>query len=172
MHINTRKSWGARRPRPVSPPGSNRQSDAIIREFFIHHPADPHGLAHIDTDMEQDAYARAIQDFHMDDPAHKWNDIGYSFLVFQDGRVYRGRGRHTIPAAQLKHNTGTIAVLCVLGDGETPSRAMVRSLGELKDKMDSLVGRDLIARPHSAVTATSCPGDPLRSIIPGLNKRH
>lgn len=168
MKIQSRPSWNARKPRP----GTSRQTDSQIREFFIHHPADPHNLAHIDTDMEQDAYMRGVQDFHMDDPAHRWNDIGYSFVVFQNGRVYRGRGRNVVPAAQLNHNTGTIAVLCVLGDNEPPSAAMVRALGTLKDEMDRRVGRDLIARPHNAVTATSCPGARLMAIIPNLNRRH
>jgi len=163
IKIASRKSWGARPARPRIP-----QSDNQIREFFVHHPASPHDLGHIDTDQEQDAYARSIQDFHMD--TRGWSDIAYSFLVFQNGRVYRGRGRNYVPAAQLGHNTGTIAVMCVLGDREAPSRQMCDSLIRLKDRMDREVGRDLVARPHSSVTSTDCPGDKLRAFIPSLNK--
>lgn len=165
IRIESRKSWGARKPRPRTP-----QKDFQIREFFIHHPASPHDLAHIDTDQEQDAYMRAIQDFHMDDRG--WADIGYSFVVFQTGDCYRGRGRNYVPAAQLNHNTGTIAVLCALGDNETPSARMIDALGRLKDRMDREIGRDLIARPHSAVTATECPGAKLRQVVGILNREH
>jgi hypothetical protein len=167
-HIQSRRSWGARPPKPgtITP-----QNDSQIREFFIHHPADPsHELAHIDTDQEQDAYMRAIQNFHMD--TRGWGDFAYNFAVFQDGRVYRGRGRNRVPAAQLGHNTGTVATLCVLANGEHPSDAMVRSLGALKDYLDSRLGRDLPVRPHSAVTGTECPGPELRAIIPRLNREH
>jgi hypothetical protein len=167
LTIHSRKSWGARAPRP----GTAKQSDSQIREFFLHHPADPsHDLAHIDTDQEQDAYARGIQAFHMD--SRGWNDIGYSFMVFQDGVIYRCRGRGTVPAAQLGHNTGTIAVLCVTANGERPSHALYVSLAHLKDKMDSLVGRDLRVRAHGDVFATECPGPEIRALIPRLDSRH
>lgn len=163
MKIHSRASWNARKAR-----SRTRQSDSIIKEFFLHYPASPHGLAHIDTDQEQDAYMRQIQNFHMD--VRGWSDFAYAFAVFQDGEVYRGRGRTYVPAAQLGRNTGTIAVLCVLGVQEQPSTAMAKSLRLLKDDMDKKVGRDLRVRAHSDVNATSCPGDALRRLVPLLNK--
>lgn len=163
IHIYSRKSWRARTPRP----GTAKQADSQIKEFFLHHPADPsHELAHIDTDQEQDAYARGIQNFHMD--GRGWNDIGYSFMVFQDGRVFRCRGRDRVPAAQLGHNTGTIAVLCVTANGERPSNELYLALVHLKDKMDRLVGRDLRVRAHGDVFSTECPGPEIRALIPRL----
>lgn len=165
MNIQTRKSWGARAPR-----SRTLQSDSIIRELFLHYPADGHDLSHIDIDQEQDSYMRGIQNFHMD--VRGWADFAYSFAVFQDGRVYRGRGRDVVPAAQLGHNTGTNAVLCVVGNTEDPTRAMYLSLAELKDYLDKQIGRDLLVRPHSSVTATGCPGNGVRSIISRLNARH
>ena len=36
------------------------------------------------------AVMKGIQDFHMDD--RDWWDIGYNFLIGQDGRIYEGRG--------------------------------------------------------------------------------
>ena len=162
IKIASRKSWGARTARPRT-----KQSDSQIREFFLHHPADPHDLSHIDTDKEHDAYMRAIQDFHMD--TRGWADFAYSFAVFQDGAVYRGRGRNYVPAAQLGHNTGTIAVLCVVGDREKPTDHLYSSLVRLKNRMDSEVGRDLRARAHSDVFATECPGSQIRALLPRLN---
>lgn len=164
MRIATRKSWKARRPRA----GLDRQSDQRITELFLHHPADVHDLAHIDRDQEQDAYMRGIQNFHMD--SRGWGDFAYNFAVFQDGEVYRGRGRNVVPAAQFGHNTGTVAVLCVLGDNETPTPEMHRALRNLKNYLDGKVGRDLRVRAHGDVFATSCPGPKLRRLIPQLNR--
>lgn len=165
MRIHSRQSWRARKPGPRA-----TQSDSQIKEFFLHHPADPHHLQGTDTNQEQGAYMRAIQNFHMD--VRGWSDFAYAFAVFQDGEVYRGRGRGYVPAAQLGHNTGTISVLCVVGDGEKPSAQLYNGLARLKDEMDKRVGRDLIVRPHSAVFNTTCPGDEIRALIPRLNKQH
>lgn len=35
-------------------------------------------------------YVRSIQNFHLDE--RKWADIGYHFLVGENGKVYEGRG--------------------------------------------------------------------------------
>lgn len=163
--IQTRKSWGARRPRSRTP-----QSDSIIKELFLHYPADGHDLSHIDIDQEQDSYMRGIQNFHMD--VRGWSDFAYSFAVFQDGRVYRGRGRNYVPASQLGHNTGTVSCLCVVGNTEVPTHAMYLGLARLKDDLDKKVGRDLLVRPHSSVVATGCPGPNVRALVPRLNSRH
>lgn len=165
IRIASRKSWGARPAKPRQP-----QPDSSIREFFLHHPAAPHDLSNLDTDSEHDSYMRSIQDFHMD--VRKWSDIAYSFAVFQDGSVYRGRGRTYVPAAQLGHNTGTIAVLCVVGDQEAPTHQLYVSLARLKDRMDREVGRDLEVRAHSDVFPTECPGQQIRNLIPRLNRLH
>lgn len=40
---------------------------------------------------ECSAEVRKIQDFHMG-PGRNWWDIGYNFLIGEDGRIYEGRG--------------------------------------------------------------------------------
>lgn len=112
---------------------------------------------------------RAIQAFHMG-PQRGWADFAYNFAVFMDGRVYRGRGIDYVPAAQEGHNTNTVAILCVVGDEETPSRLMVRGLIDLKDHLDKRCGRDLSVKPHSSVVATACPGNRIRNIINQINR--
>ena len=136
----------------------------------MHWPADMRdALRGIDTDREQDIYMRAIQTFHMG-PERGWADFAYNFAVFQDGRVYRGRGLDWQPAAQENHNMNTIAVLCVVGDTEKPTRLLVNGLIELKDHIDRKCGRDVIVRPHSAATSTQCPGPHVSTIVSQINR--
>ena len=40
---------------------------------------------------ECSAEVRKVQDFHMG-PGRNWWDIGYNFLIGEDGRIYEGRG--------------------------------------------------------------------------------
>ena len=160
MRIIPRNQWGARKPRP-------RQRQSSWREFFLHWPGDGR-FAHIDTPAEEREQMREWQNFHMD--VRGWSDYGYAFAVFPSGRVYRGRGMDWVPAAQEGHNTGTVPVICVVGPGEQMTDAMKRSLRELKNHCDKRAGRDLTARPHSAVTSTSCPGPVVRAFVDDLNR--
>lgn len=162
--IHTREYWKARAARP-----RERQNPRNVREFFVHWPGEARSLRSIDTREEEKQEMRDEQAFHMN--VRKWADFAYSFAVFQSGRVYRGRGMDFVPAAQEGHNTNTVAVTCVLGPGDKPSDAMLLSLRRLKNHCDERAGRDLVARPHSDVVQTSCPGDALRAIIGDLNRR-
>jgi hypothetical protein len=163
FHIIGRPRWRARRPSRNRMP----QNPRAVSEFFVHWPGDkPASWVHIDTAAEERAALRGIQAYHMD--THGWADIGYSFMVFQSGRVYRGRGMHIIPAGQLDHNTGTVAVLCLVGPDDQPSQAMLDSLRELIHFCERKAGRKVTVRPHSAVTATDCPGPRMRSWVPVL----
>jgi len=167
VKINSRASWSARRPRCRT-----AQNPHNIRRFVIHWPADMRDvLKGIDTDREQDAYMRAIQDFHMG-PDREWCDFAYSFAVFQDGEIYRGRGLRSLPSAQLNANTNTIAVLCVVGDQETPSLKMIQSLVALKDHCDKICGRDLQAIGHGQIPGqqSECPGPRVRAIVSRIGK--
>lgn len=163
LTIHSRKSWGARAPRPRAP-----QSRTAVRELFIHWPALGSGSTLKWDAAREREELRSEQAFHMD--TRGWSDIGYSFAVFPSGRVYRLRGMDWVPAAQEGHNTNTVAVTCVLGPNDKPTDAMIASLWSLKNHCDGKAGRDLVVRPHGDVTATSCPGPNLRAIIPELNK--
>lgn len=44
-----------------------------------------------------------------------WNDIGYTFLVCEDGRVYEGRGWNVKGSHTLGYNEIAIGV-CIIGD--------------------------------------------------------
>lgn len=158
ISLFTREDWGARRPRPMTEQGWN------AHEAFIHHTADTYkGL---DSLAEQKARMRGYQAFHMD--VRGWADIAYHFVVFPpfvtsegteiSARVFQGRERNYVPAAQEGHNRGTLAV-CVVGDYESEflHRNTIYALEVLLARYDAL--RTLGG--HRDVVSTSCPGDKL-----------
>jgi N-acetylmuramoyl-L-alanine amidase len=65
------------------------------------------------TEGECAAIIRSYQKYHID--SHGWNDIGYNFLVGEDGSVYEGRGWAAVGAHAPTYNTRSIGV-CIIGD--------------------------------------------------------
>jgi len=45
----------------------------------------------------------------------KWSDIGYNFLVGEDGNVYEGRGWGKKGAHSIPFNNKSIGI-CIIGD--------------------------------------------------------
>lgn len=158
-HIRTRKDWKARAARPRT-----RQAPTSVTEFFIHWPGNNRDKNL--TLAQERAKLREWQNLHMDEPSRRWSDIGYSFVVFSSGRIYRGRGMDFVPASQLGHNTGTVSACCV----GPITKEMQQALVSLKNHCDNRAGQDLRVRGHGEVTATECPGADLRRFVPTLGK--
>jgi N-acetylmuramoyl-L-alanine amidase len=77
---------------------------------MVHHG----GIANYSSTPEGSAaIIRSYQDLHMDQRG--WDDIGYSFLIGEDGRVYEGRGWDRVGAHAPQYNHVSIGV-CFLGD--------------------------------------------------------
>lgn len=158
-----REDWNARAPRAIT-----RQ--AAPTEAFLHYSDDPQPelFDHLD---EQKAHMRQLQNFHMD--VRQWSDIAYHWIVFQPyggvpgARAFRGRRPNWVPAAQLLHNTGTLAICIVGGPGDALK-------DDTEDLIVQLLGRYRNLRTlggHRDVTPTSCPGDDIYRRIPALAKR-
>lgn len=154
-----RDDWGARDWRTYTNQGWNAS------EVFIHHTAD--SAAGLDSLTEQKARMRAYQDFHMD--TRGWSDIAYHAIVFPGfttssgteipGRIFQGRPRNHVPAAQEGHNTDTLAVAVVAAGnarmGRSARYAIEVYLNYLKDNgapLKTLGG-------HRDASSTECPGD-------------
>lgn len=159
-----RDEWDARKPKPEMA----RQNPANIREAFVHHSDDQHGNQW-STMHQQIAKMHDIQDFHMS----KWSDIGYHFVIFQwvggkaQARIFEGRPIGFVPAAQLNHNTNTLAI-CVIGNGNAEivqrnTRYQIESLLKQFPQVRTIGG-------HRDVVATSCPGDQFYKSIPQIAK--
>ncbi|KAK4879904.1 hypothetical protein RN001_008050 [Aquatica leii] len=105
---------------------------------------------------------KSIQNYHIEH--NRWDDIGYNFLVGEDGNVYEGRGWDKSGAHAPNYNDRSIGI-CVIGDysSSPPNAAALNALklliscGETSGKITSdykLVG-------HRQVRSTECPGQAL-----------
>jgi len=154
-----RDDWGARKWRDFV----NQGWDA--HEVFIHHTAD--SAAGLDSLSEQKARMRAYQDFHMD--TRGWSDIAYHAIVFPGfttadgtaipGRIFQGRPRNHVPAAQERHNTGTLAIAVVAAGDARMARSQRWAI---EVYLDWLLDRGAPLKTlggHRDASSTECPGD-------------
>lgn len=103
--------------------------------------------------------------------ARGWRGVGYHYVVEANGRLRLGRREDEVGAHARGRNTDTIGV-CVAVDARDgiPSEAW--------DQLVTLT-RDLLRRhrltvdnviPHSAVSATVCPGFPISRLHSALRE--
>ncbi|MER7500429.1 N-acetylmuramoyl-L-alanine amidase [Nonomuraea pusilla] len=146
MQIVTRAGWHARAPRArTTVPWSART------EFFVHH-----------TDGPESQPIRSIQDFHMG-PQRGWSDVGYNFLVDDDGVVYEGRGWLVVGAHCPNHNRTGIGVAYI--GKNAPTDAAKQSIRWLYDEACRRAGRQLRKLCHGDRYPTECPGPALRAWV-------
>ncbi|MFI6296875.1 N-acetylmuramoyl-L-alanine amidase [Nonomuraea sp. NPDC050790] len=146
MKITSRADWNARTSRPVySVPWSART------EFFVHH-----------TDGPRSQTVRSIQDFHMG-PSRGWSDVGYNFLVDEDGRIFEGRGWLVVGAHCPDHNRSGIGVAFI--GKNNPTAEAKRAIRWLYDEACRRAGRKLKKLGHGDRYATECPGRILQAWV-------
>jgi N-acetylmuramoyl-L-alanine amidase len=154
----TRAEWGAREPRtspvPITVP---------VNMTFIHHSAGQRSSS--PTECMQ--IVRDIQNFHMD--VRGWNDIAYSFLVCEDGRVYEGRGWNIEGAHTLGYNRIALG-FCFVGDF-TNDLPLPVAIATGKNLLQCGIDQSFIV-PHFELfghrdgrVGTECPGDALYALI-------
>lgn len=152
----TRSQWGAR-----SAACSTRMS-APVPFVIIHHTEG----AFCSTRASCSSQARGIQRLHMDD--RKWCDIGYSFLVGEDGNVYEGRGWSRAGAHAPSMNSRSLGI-SVIGSfsRKPPNLAAQRAVKSLISCGVSrgLIRSNYILKGHRNVSPTSCPGNSFYNLI-------
>ena len=148
----------------------------VIKHIIVHHAAG----SNVNTNYTD--VVRNIYTFHTG--TNGWNDVGYNFLIAQDGTIYEGRdgqnimdGDNVLGAHFCSQNTGTMGI-CLLGDYTTaqPTDKSLESLSKLiawKLKKETLFpleksihaasGNTLnnISAHRDGTCATSCPGNNL-----------
>ena len=177
-----RRTWGAQ-PFIGTPTALNRPRHEYMT---LHHTA---GFAATTRDegLEQ---VRRIQDFHQN--GRGWSDIGYHFLMDQEGRLYQGRpflhartafedGPPLVLGAHVGgQNTGNIGV-SLMGcyhpaEGSHCRHAMTAEAADsvlvmfayLSERYD--IAPDAL-RGHRDFGATACPGDNNYALLPGMRLR-
>lgn len=150
--VITRSQWGAR--------SRNCRSPHTPSKLTIHHTATPNN-----DRMTMPARLRQIQAYHIDNRG--WCDIGYHFLVGQDGKVYQGRPENHIAAHAAganRHNVGIsfIGNFTSIAPGTAQFDAGARIVRAMADTWNIPLNRTAI-RGHRQVgsTSTSCPGNAL-----------
>ena len=175
IDIITCPQWNARPPRnePVLVGKSTRS--------IIHHTAGHHPEIENPKDESREeaiAYARAIQNFHMD--GNGWSDSGHNFLVCRNGLILQGRWM-TVTAIQ--HKRMVVSAHCPgqndqvgvehehLGD-EAMTAAQRESSARLQAWIAYMYGRQTVLSlaPHSRYFPTSCPAN-LLTEIPAIRER-
>lgn len=87
--------------------------------------------------------------------ARGWSDIGYHFVITQDGEIHLGRPLRKIPAAQKGHNRGSVAI-CLTGKDEFSCCQFI-ALEDLCYRLETLHHKPLRFRGHCEVSSKTCP---------------
>jgi N-acetylmuramoyl-L-alanine amidase/Secretion system C-terminal sorting domain len=147
-----------------------------VKHIIVHHAAGSNTATNY-TDVVRNVYT-----FHT--ASNGWNDVGYNFLITQDGTIYEGRdgqkimdGDNVLGAHFCSQNGGTMGI-CLLGDYMTaqPTDKSLESLAKLmawkikKEKIEpigntlhTVSGKNLnnISAHRDGTCSTSCPGNNL-----------
>ncbi len=153
-----------------------------VHNIIIHHSAGSN------TDTNYIQVVRSIYIYHTE--VREWSDIGYNYLIAQNGNVFKGRDPgaleqdNVLGAHFCASNTGTMGI-CVLGNYMeiAPSIQAFLSLIDLvtwklgKDNLDPLrtyahpLNPELhVIAGHRDGCATECPGDMLYSTFGKLRQ--
>ena len=155
----TRSGWGAR-----SRNCSNRHTPTRLT---IHHTATPNN-----DSLSMPARMRQIQAFHIND--RNYCDIGYHFLIGQDGRVYQGRPENHVGAHALGANTNNVGISFIgTYASRAPSGDMMAAAARIMRAMADTYGITLNrtqVKGHRQVgsTDTDCPGAALYGQLQSL----
>jgi len=127
-----------------------------IKFLVIHHSASPRSTT-----------AATIRKWHK---RRGFKDIGYSYVIEEDGKLVVGRGLRQSLAANPPHNGDSIAV-CVTGDNTRPEH---RWNGPQWDTLNDFVSAIELLFPKIKIgghrdigsTPTECPGLSVKDAFP------
>ncbi|KAJ8733171.1 hypothetical protein PYW08_001469 [Mythimna loreyi] len=110
--------------------------------------------------------ANGIRKYHMQDRG--FTDIGQSFLIGGNGRVYEGAGWHTVGAHTLGYNRRAVGI-SFIGDFRTkmPSPLALKALKSLLacGVTNKYLAEDYYLVAHSQLSKTDSPGEMLQKHV-------
>jgi hypothetical protein len=132
---------------------------------IIFHHTDGHGGGA--TKDAAKAYARAIQNYHMD--SNGWNDSGHNFLVMRSGFILQGRW-HTV--SRIENRKMVFSAHCPgqnqnigIEHEHVPGENMTANQRKASARLQAWIADQyklqtvLPVYPHSKYFPTSCPSD-------------
>ncbi|XP_048454664.1 peptidoglycan recognition protein 5 [Rhincodon typus] len=109
---------------------------------------------------------RNIQYYHMQEK--KWCDIGYNFIIGEDGNIYEGRGWTKVGAHTLNYNRVSLGI-SIMGNfmRVTPN---IKALKAAQSLIKCSASRGYLAlnytlKGHRQLGKTNCPGKALYQVI-------
>ncbi|XP_039366792.1 peptidoglycan-recognition protein SC2-like [Mauremys reevesii] len=154
--IVSRSQWGAWSPK------SRTSLKTPVPYVIIHHTAGNRCYSQASCIQQ----VKSIQNYHMG--SRGWSDIGYNFLIGEDGRVYEGRGWRTVGAhaKNWNHKSLGLSFLGTFTNGVPSAAARFAA----QDLIRCAVSRGFLSpryilKGHRNVSPTSCPGSALYGAI-------
>ncbi len=159
-----RKEWGA------NPPFEDYNSH-VPEAIVVHHSWLP-TVWHYQSTGGAESVA-GIQKFHMYDPARRWNDVGYHFLIGSDGLIFEGRPA-TVVGAHAVPNTGKVGI-CMIGNHDPEGDPVTaEAWNALTDLVTALAFQYDIPMEelygHRNFSHKTCPGDRIYNRFGELRK--
>ena len=96
-----------------------------------------------------------------------WTDVGYHYFINKGGGIEHGRPLSRIPAAQARHNTGTIAI-CLSGLEQFTEAQFISLRNLCRAILKDLP--DVTFHGHCEVSAKACPVFDYKKVL-NLNSR-
>lgn len=132
-----------------------------IKQIIIHHSASPAHTTTVDL----------VRKWHVEDRG--WKDIGYHYMIDENGEVHRGREDKIIGAHCKGNNRFTLGV-CVFGNyqNEQMKPIVFESLRNLVSGLKTRYGLqsgDIYG--HRDFGKTVCPGDNLYRMLDELRRK-
>ncbi|XP_054015846.1 peptidoglycan-recognition protein SC2-like [Hylaeus anthracinus] len=150
--IISRDEWKAR------PPKERVLMNVTPTPYVVIHHG---GIAEYCFDQKAcSAIVKSYQNLHIDDRG--WLDIGYNFVIGEDGNAYEGRGWDFVGAHAPPYNNQSIGI-CVIGDFSDflPNNTALKTLNGLIDYGVFLgkISKDYHVIGHRQARETLCPGE-------------
>ena len=156
-----------------------RQYSKKVKKIVIHHTAESDKSKEIPGSDK----IRSIYYYHA--KTRGWGDIGYQFVIDQDGNIYEGRagGDYVVGGHAYCSNINTVGV-ALMGNFERtqPTKGQVAALTKLLKGLSQKYSLDLTAENifhgekgptligHRDVKSTACPGHNFYKLLPVFRK--
>ncbi|XP_026851310.2 peptidoglycan recognition protein 5 [Electrophorus electricus] len=159
VNIVSRSHWNAMEPR------SKDKMQGLAQQVIIHHTA----LWSCRQSQEYISQLTYIQKMHVEERG--FEDIGYNFLLGQDGTVYEGRGWGIVGAHAKNHNLNSIGIAFMGNFNDYSPSSSALSAAQILIRCgvaQGFLNPNFVILGHRDIANTECPGEYLYSSLATL----